>query len=145
MRSDLSVETDHFQLLFGDAELGPAVDTTHLWDNVGGVVQLDDAPELAGIATARYGGRTKVQVEIQEKPPAPDPEWTYIGRLRLRIPSGRLVLWGPEALDLRDAPSVNLVPGVYEGRAFSRGVDGVTDEMAEEGPDEYRVALWRGH
>jgi hypothetical protein len=110
MRSDLSVETDHFQLLFGDAELGPRVDTTHLWDNEQGVVQLDDAPELAGIATVRYGGRTKVQVEIQDDPPAPDPEWRFVGSLRLRLPSGRLVLWGPDALDLSDAPSVHSGP-----------------------------------
>ena len=65
-----------------------------------------------------------------------------MGDFVLQVESGELLLWAPEFPDLNRAPVIPLAPGSYLGRAYSRCTDAVTDEMAPEGPDEYRLVLW---
>jgi hypothetical protein len=143
MRYRFEIENDHFQILLGDRVYGPLVDTMHLWDSGGRVAAMPNAPELVGLGTARYGGKTRIEVEITTSPPGPQSGWTSMGELSLYVPSGELVLWGPEALNTDQAPAVTLEPGRYFGSAFSRGTDAVIDEMATEGPDEYVIVLWK--
>ena len=142
-RHQLEVPTDHFQVLVGDAKRGPEVDTTHLWDAGGALVSLKGAPELVGLATVRAGGITRVEVDVLPGPFTVGDKWLDLGGFILSVPSGRIILWGPEVNDLSQAPSLSLPPGRYEGRAFSRGTEAVKDEMAPNGPDEYRIVLWR--
>ncbi len=144
MRYQFDVEGDHFQILIGDRVRGPLVDTTELWESGGRIAAMLNAPELIGLGTARYGGKTRILVELELPPHGlVTPGWTPMGEFLLHIPSGEILLWGPEAADLGNMSTVRLEPGMYHGRAFSRGTDAVLDEMASEGPDEYRIVLWR--
>jgi hypothetical protein len=138
------VATDHFQILFGDRERAPDVDTTHLWSSRAGVVMVPGAPELVGVETARFGGQTHVEVEVADTAPERDSPGTPVGSFAVHVPSGALVFWGPEAPRPVDGPTVVLpAPGTYQGTVWSSGVDAVTDEMAPDGPDRYRIVLWR--
>jgi hypothetical protein len=143
MRYEFEVDNDHFQLLLGDSEHGTGVDTTHLWDSDNRVAMLPDERHLVGLGTVRYGGRTRVLVEIAEEPPGPERQWEEKGEFSLDIPSGKLGIWGPEAEALEEAATVSVLPGRYAGIAFVQRADAVEDEMAADGPDVYRVVLWR--
>lgn len=138
----VELTTDHFQLLFGDSLEAPFVDTTALWDSPGRVASLSETPELVGLGTVRYGGTTRLTIRVATLPQEPLPGWQMMGRFELNVPSGRLVFWGPELEDIDQAPSIDLPIGRYRGMAFSHGTEAVVDEMADEGPDEYLVALW---
>jgi hypothetical protein len=138
----VEVATDHFQLLFGDSVEAPRVDTSALWDFPGAVASLHGVPELVGLGIVRYGGNARVTVLIAASACASVSGWQELGRFKLRVPSGRLIFWGPEAESLSDAPSVQLPSGEYQGAALCRGAEAVVDEMAADGPDEYLLALW---
>ena len=143
MRYDLEIENDHFQLLVGDRVRGPLVDTMELWKEGQEVVSRSRAQELVAIGTARFGGKVRVQVEIAPSEPGRRADWKVLGDFVLDVQSGELLLWAPESHDLNRTPTVPIDPGRYAGRAFSRCTDAVTDEMAHEGPDEYRLVVWR--
>jgi hypothetical protein len=139
---EFQVTTDHFQLLFGDSEHGPDVDTTNLWrENNNRVASIP--PYIVGLPTIRYGGKTKVQVEVTDAPPLGKSSWQPIGDFALEVPSGQVVFWGPELVDLSQARYVTLPAGSYAGIVLARGRECVKDEMADEGADEYRIVLWR--
>lgn len=142
MLYEFELLTDHFQFLLGDAELGPLVDTTRLWDIHSPVVSMPDAQELVGVATVRYGGTTKVQLEILRSPPGAAAGWQTLGMFTLAVPSGRLVVWAPESAAVDGGPSVWIEPGTYSGKAAATGTEEVADEMAQRGPDVYRCSLW---
>lgn len=143
MRHDIEIENDHFQFLAGDRVRGPLVDTMGLWKDGQEVVAPPGAPELVVIGTARFGGKVRVQVEIASSEPEQQADWSAMGDFVLHVPSGELLLWAPEFPDLKRAPIISIDPGRYAGRAFSRCTGAVADEMAPEGPDEYRLVLWR--
>ena len=143
MHYTFDIENDHFQILLGDRDRGPLVDTTQLWGSAGSVAVTPNAPELVGLGTARYGGKTRVHVETSSSPPRPQSGWTEMGKFALYVPSGEIIIWAPESLDLRKMPTVSIERGRYLGFAFSQGTDAVVDEMATDGPDEYRIVLWR--
>jgi hypothetical protein len=136
------LDTDHFQFYAGDRENGPYVDISEIWNEGGPVVFVPNQPSLVGIATIRYGGKTRVQVEISQLLPTVDDDWTKLGDFELDLPSGELLLWAPETPDIRRGPSLRVPPRFYHGTAYSRGTSLVLDEMDEEGPDEYRIILY---
>jgi hypothetical protein len=139
-----SVKTDHFQLLLGDGQKGPTVDTSSLWDSGGDVAVLPDARALVGIGTVRYGGSTRVQFEVLPGPSdGGGPGWTLKGTFELQVDSGEVVFWGPEQRDIDSATRVDVPNGHYSGLVMSSGTERVTDEEAVEGPDVYRVVMWR--
>jgi hypothetical protein len=141
MVAELEVVADHFQFLVGDSAAGILADTTSLWRSRGVLGQIEESPEIVGIGTIRSGGRTKVVVTVGGKSPAEGAEGRVLGQFRLRLPSGIAVLWGPSAVDLSGAPSVRVPPGTYLGVATLRWEDQVSDEEAEEGPEEYWLRL----
>lgn len=145
MKHTIDVRTDHFQLLFGDRDLAPNVDTTRLWASDGPVATLLSSPEIVGVGTIRFGGLTHVAVEVTEDLSAPtDRDWTILGTFTLSVPSGALVFWGPESPRPTEGPKVILpAPGTYQGILLAQGIDQVKDEMAPDGPDIYRLVLRR--
>ena len=140
---EFELDTDHFQILLGDGEQGPLVDTSTLWNTAGGVAALSDDPYVVGIGTVRQGGRTRVRVDLKEDTGGVIEEGKYLGDFLLSLPSGRLMVWSPETEDLANAPNVSMEPGRYRGRAFGLGLDEVRDESALEGPEQYRIILSR--
>jgi len=138
------MNSDHFQFLFGDRKYGSDVNTEIIWGgNINGVVFIP--PYTVGVPTIRYGGSTKLQVEVTDTPRSSDFGWQPLGHFELELPSGQLIFWGPELVDLSQAQSVALSAGSYAGIVLARGGELVTDEMADEGPDEYRIVLWPAH
>src|SRR4029079_8281060 len=135
------IPIDHFQFFAGDRRLGPLVDTSDIWRNNAKVAYLSGSPELVGIGTVRYGGRARVQIEFAENTNQIESDWTKLGEFTLALPTGELVLWAPESVDIRNCPSLRLPSGTYQGEAYSRGTLDVMDEMEEDGPDEYRIIL----
>lgn len=141
---EITLTTDHFQVLFGDSVQAPLVDTTALWEPPGRVIVSSELSELIGLGTVRYGGTTRLRVDIAEAPPDVPPDWQPMGCFDLNIPSGQLIFWGPELADISKAASLRLRPGHYQGAAFSRDTEAVVDEMDPDGPDEYLLILWKG-
>lgn len=135
------VVADHFQVLMGDSVGAPLIDTTALWDMPGRLGVLEKFPEIVGLGTIRFGGKTRITVRVADHQELPSPDWRLLGKFDLDAPSGRLIFWGPEIETVKSAPGVDLSPGCYEGCAFSRGEQDVHDEMASEGPDEYLIVL----
>jgi hypothetical protein len=142
MRHEFEVVTDHFQFFLSDSLLGPESDTSAIWDQGGSVVTSPELPGIVAVATARYGGRTRVAVHIGHERPAASEGWEELGSFALTVPSGMVVLWGPEVDDFDTVPRVPLDPGRYEGLVRARGTDEIEDEMDPDGPDEYEVVLW---
>lgn len=143
VQSIIIVNTDHFQMLFGDRDLGPTINTAQLWDSDGSVVTVPGHEELVGIAIARFGGATHVRVEVSSKPAEKELGWKPMGKFIVNVPSGTLSFWGPESLSPEREPRVLLPrPGRYHGEAFSMGTETVNDEMALTGGDVYRIDLW---
>ena len=134
MKYQFNIETDHFQILIGDRVKGPRVDTAALWSGGQSVAALSSVPELIGLSIARFGGRTRVGVDVVESQPETQLGWKEQGEFSLYVPSGSIRLWGPETIDFEQVVSIPLKPGTYSGRAFSRGTDEVLDEMANEDP-----------
>ena len=135
--------TDHFQFLFGDAIEGPRADTTNLWDADGSIGVIEEEPVVIGVATVRHGGRTTVLLGVHESRPAEELGWRSLGEFTLSLPSGKVLLWAPETDDVEASPSLALEPGTYRGVAMVHGDEEVSDEKASEGPDRYKVVLWR--
>ena len=143
MRYVCDVENDHFQVLLGDSVRGPRVDTRHLWDAGTTIATLPNEREIVGLGTVRYGGRVRVVIETCPSLPIAPEGWAELGAFTLSLPSGDLLLWGPEAEDMSKAPSVSVGPGTFQCAAYSKGTDAVPDEMAPVGNDEYRIVMAR--
>jgi hypothetical protein len=138
------VVVDHFQIMIADSVRGVDEDTTQLWDSTDGRVAQLPSRLFIAVGTVRYGGVVRVTVEVAGGPRTLPEEWEVLGEFSLEVPSGRVVLFGPEeAGDLHLAPTVPLEPALYSGCAFCKGADSVKDEMDLEGPDEYRIVLWK--
>ena len=138
---DLEINFDHFQFLIGDSDRGPLVDTSTLWDASQPIGTMPDVREVIGIPTVRHGGKLNVSINITDSLEINDDSWFFVGEFEINVPSGKLLLWGPEAADLDQLPVIALSPGRYSAAAYSRGTDDVSDEMEDEGPDEYCVVL----
>lgn len=145
MKSTHKIElaTDHFQILFGDSVEAPLIDTTTLWDSPGCAISSSQLSELIGLGTTRYGGTTRLRVDITETPLETPLGWKSMGCFELNTSSGQVIFWGPELEDITKAASIRLPPGRYQGAAFSRGTEAVVNEMDPDGPDEYLIILGR--
>lgn len=141
MYYDIEIDSDHFQVFFGDRVYGPKVDTRGLWSSGNQLVSATE--DVVAIGTARFGGKTRIRVEVGSKEPETEVGWSEMGAFQLNVRSGELLFWAPESLDLTRAPVVPIAPGNYLGRALSWGTETVIDEMAPEGLDIYRLVLWR--
>lgn len=147
MNYTFEIAFDHFQILVGDLEHGPFLDTTELWSTTEkAIASLPNDHRLVAIGTARFGGKTNFSIKLTDGSsaiPNERSEWTVLGEFQLDIPSGKLAIWAPETTDIKHIPQLSLQPGFYWGRAYSQGTDLVVDEMDVEGPDEYLIVLWR--
>jgi len=141
MRYDFEIQTSHFQFLVGDRGRGPTADTTILWETGGAVATSPDLPEVVGVGTVRFGGNTRVSIEIIDTPLLAKEDWTELGRFSVTVTTGSLAIWGPEAANLSSMPAVPLAPGKFSGVAYVRGTEGSIDDAAPNGPDEYRIVL----
>lgn len=143
MPTEIVVDADHFQILVGDSARGPLVDTSALWDSAASIPTVDGAPELIAVPIARFGGTVRVEVDVVAAPPEQESwPWESLGRFRLDVPSGEILLWGPELVDLATAARVKVPKGSYFGEARARDRDQVSDEQSSDGPDRYRLLLW---
>ncbi len=138
-----SMENDHFQVLVGDRQYGPTVDTVRLWSGHESIARVSGVNYLFGLATVRFGGSVNIEIDIVEtEPHPPSGHWELMGGVDLEVPSGEIVAWSPESSDFAKVPTVTVAAGRYTGIAYRRNAEGVTDELAMHGPDEYRVTLW---
>ena len=101
--------------------------------------QANRVERSVGVPTVRYGGTSLVSVNYK----ATDvPEgWQVLGPFVVDIPSGEMIFWAPETIEIVDTRKVSLPPGRYQGTVYARGEEQVVDEMAEDGPDEYLVVV----
>jgi hypothetical protein len=141
MSTMVCVSTDHFQFYLGDRKRGPFIETSGLWEKGEKVAFVPDSPELVGVLTARYGGKTRIHVDVGGTADEASKGWSELGEFTIFVPSGEIIFWGPEMSEIKSCPSIKLPPGRYRGKAYSRGTDEISDEMDEEGPDEYRIEL----
>ncbi len=143
MSTEVIVEADHFQVLIGDRDGGPLIDTSQLWDSDAPIPAIEGAPELIALPIARFGGAVRVEIDVLRGPPERESSpWTSLGRFRLDVPSGEVVLWGPESVDIGAAMRIEVPKGSYSGEAFGLDMDQVENENAADGPDRYRLVLW---
>jgi len=135
------VEFDHFQFMIGDKQSAPLVDTSKLWDKGGPIAVLPETQTIVGVATVRFGGKVLVHVAVEEDLSVPGAKWIEVGPFELFIPSGRVIIFGPESEDL-DAYQVLLpTAGKYDGTLYNAGTERVVDEMSPDGEDEYYIVL----
>jgi hypothetical protein len=143
MSTELIVKADHFQILVGDREKGPLVDTTNLWNSAEPIPSIPGAPELIALPLARFGGAVRVELAVlADAPDQQTSSWESLGRFKLEVPSGELLFWGPECENPSASLRAQVPKGSYAGEAYACGRDQVTDEYAEEGQDRYRLTLW---
>ena len=116
---------------------GPKEDTSEIWAAGGAIAR---GQYLVGLTTVRYGGTAKLTVDIEDATQS-DGDWTPMGDFAFEVPSGQLIVWCPELVDMGKAPTVPVSPGRYVGRGMSKNTESVTDEMDAEGQDEYRIVL----
>lgn len=143
MMREFVVTADHFQVLVGDRERGPLVDTWDLWQHSATHRCVGAARALLAVPTVRYGGEVQVAVElVATRSEAEVGGWDSLGDFELDVSAGELLLWGPELSDLDQGVRTEVPNGSYAGEVFSRDTDQVVDEEATAGPDRYRIVLW---
>lgn len=141
-RYSFVLETDHFQFYLEDRELGSKTDTTCLWDEVRDTRRVALMPGLLAVRTARFGGRTVINIGVQEHRPTLNlDDWDSVIECGLYLPSGEAVLLSPES-DYKQCPRIQVTPGNYGVLVAFEGVTRVHDEMDMEGPDAYHLNLW---
>jgi hypothetical protein len=137
---DIEVQSDHFQVLVGDAKAGPLVDTSGIWNVHGNIGASPGDPTLVAIGTTRFGGRMQLTVIVgDDRPPACDAR--VLGEFVLDVPSGEILFWAPESDDLSLHPRIRVAPGMYSGIAIGMNLELVSDEMEQEGLDRYGLHL----
>ncbi|MFO0561309.1 MAG: hypothetical protein U0269_25045 [Polyangiales bacterium] len=75
---------DHAQVMMGDGEKGPFVDTSTLWDSPHAVPQMEGVPEMVAVPVARVVGITRIEVVVCEQRPDALPKnhlWYFVGWL----------------------------------------------------------------
>ena len=124
---NFEIDFDHFQFLIGDRDRGPLVDTSTLWDASQPIGAVRDVSEVIGISTVRHGGKLNVAINVAKSLEVNGDSWVIIGEFEISVPSGKLILWGPESVDLDRLQAIAVSPGRYSAAAYSRGTDDVTD------------------
>ena len=140
IQQTFQLHTDHFQFYLED--LGIEHDTSHLWhDRTEHLLQSLDG--LLAIGTARWGLNTSITIQIQHQAPQ-DTDltiWEHIREAHLRTISGNLRLTTPEG-DPHQAPVIPITPGIYMVRVYYGNMSAVSDELAPEGADHYKLIVW---
>lgn len=83
MSSSFQIEicSDHFQFFLSDKIEGPLLDTGNLWDRDGNIATVDGAPEFVSVKTCRFGGKTRILVDIVEFALEDGCDWYRLGDL----------------------------------------------------------------
>jgi hypothetical protein len=139
MRYELRVPASHFQLMFGDGLHAPGADTTDLWAD-SAPPRVVRGPGVFAFQVARFGGEVHVAIAVDE--PAPEFPWFRLGDFELAVPSGEVVVFGPESTRADGEARVAVPVGIYSGAAFAVGEDAVGDELDPSGPERYLLGLW---
>ena len=102
------------------------------------------APGLMAVGTARYGGPTRVEVEIVGSKPNINPDqWDQVLECSLYFPSGKLRLSVPET-GIAAEDEISVAPGIYRAFVLYGSLDSVADNASLMGDDHYKVILWPG-
>ena len=104
--------------------------------------RLAVGPCTVAMGTDTYG-RVPVDLEILDGPSTQSPDgWDHVVEASIDVSSGRLEVSGcpdPEPLH-----SLEVKPGVYVVRVFSRGLSPDADDGGQYNGDEYLVQFWLG-
>lgn len=140
MQYEYTIITDHYQFYVEDEEC--SADTSTIWDTSqgGGLLAVNSC--LISIGTVRYGGETRVIIQVLDRRPidAVD-EYDHVVEASIEVPSGRLVVWSPEN-EFSTAPRISVRPGIYGVRVCYGNTNAVADTNATSGDDYYKVVLW---
>ena len=116
MRYDFTIQTDHFQFYLEDQD--SQTDTSMLWVEQAISDHLAVAPDLIGVGTARYGGPTRIVIEIEQSRPTESFDaWDRVAECSINIHSGQMIIHAPEA-DPSDAESISLPAGAYGAMVY---------------------------
>ena len=113
-----------------------------LWDKQAVSDNLAVAPDLISVGSARYGGPTRIVIEIlQSRPTESFDAWDRVAECSINIHSGHMIIYAPE-VDPSEAESISLPAGIYGALVYYGNLDSVSDDAGLEGGDHYRVVLW---
>jgi hypothetical protein len=140
MIHEFLITTDHFQFYIEDEKSN--VNTSIIWDKPSIHRRIAYEDTFIAVQTARYGGVVRVIVEVVDTNPIEQPEfWDLVIECSLSVPSGRLMISSPESSPSQ--VSYLVIPAeTYRARICYGGQFSVTDELALEGDDFYRIILW---
>jgi len=140
MRHSITLQTDHFQFFLEDREA--RADTSDIWSAAEIAQGFVSRPGFLAIPTARYGGETRIIIEVLEShpPQAPGPCGRLV-RCSLDIPSGQLDVSAPESSP-QDIVFLKLAPNTYEVLICFVDLHLVEDEFASHGEEYYHVFIW---
>jgi hypothetical protein len=142
MRHNINLKTDHFQFYL--ANEGCDVDTSEIWNPTTSHQRFALEDCLLSVGTVRYGGQTKIVVDVLDEPPKYDfDDADHIVTGSLRLDAGMLGIYAPET-DEDNVVWIELAAGTYQFLVLYKNGDTVQDEMDAEGNDEYHVLLWLG-
>lgn len=137
---EFEIVTDHFQFFIHDAEATFPDD--ELWDESANARRLVAGDNFIAVGTARYGGVTRVRVDVYDARPAAMPEGcAYRAEATLHARSGRVRLSTPESV-LSELPVIPVIPMPYHVQICYVNTDQITDATQTEGPDWYHVVMW---
>jgi hypothetical protein len=146
LRYEFTIDVDHFQLYLQDDQTEfpsrPLGDRAFL-------DRIQVAPGLIAILTERFGGDTRVEIEVlSDRPDESFDAWDQVVECSIEVPSGVLVLSTSTAsltaMEEPDWPRVRVAPGTYRALVFYGDLDAVDPEDDYLGDDHYRIALWPG-
>jgi hypothetical protein len=133
---------DHNHLLLRDCEFEFCeAGLNLLYKEIAPGPHLGVTPGVLAIFPARWNGPIPLDVVMRNGPPEDDLSgWDTVAEASIDLPSGCAVIFPPEsfASGLRIAVS----PGVYRVRVHLGGWDEAI-EYEYEGPDYYKLALWK--
>lgn len=140
MQYEYTIITDHFQFYVEDEECG--ADTSTIWDTsqVNGLLAFNRC--LMSIGTVRYGGETRVIVQVLDRRPIDAfDEYDHVVKASIDVPSGRLMVWSPEN-GFSTAPRISVKSGIHGVGVCYGNISTVTDTNVTSSKDYYKVALW---
>lgn len=132
------VNTNHYQFHLKDAASTP--NYSRLWNDHNLPYMLAVAPGIMAVGTARYGGPTRVDIQIVETAPSIDlREWDQAMQCSILFPSGHLHLEVPESGI--SSPEIIVAPGTYQALVLYGNLDSITDNTLLSGEDHYKIIL----
>jgi hypothetical protein len=133
---------DHNQLLFHDCAFDFCeADLDLLYKERAPGLHLGVTSGVLAIFPARWSGPIPLVVVVLNGPPEDDLSgWDNVAEASIALPSGCAVIFAPESFEsgLRFA----VFSGMYRVRVYSGGWEGAMD-YEYEGPDYYKMALWK--